>query len=976
MYKNLKKVISTVAALAMASSSVAALAATSFPDVADTADYATAVNELTALGIVNGYEDGTFGPDKLVTRAEITKMIVLALGSASSAESSANQNTAFTDVTANHWAAGYVTVGTSGDPAFIQGMGDGTFAPESNVTYAQAVTMLVRATGYETWAKVAGYPTGYLSYASQLGILDGVKNVGNNTELNRGQVAILIDNALEAPLLVRDGYTTDAWGNQTENLVQKDGTGSKDYASLLSNNLDAYKVSGMVVDTQKTGSGLKSDEVNFDVMKADVFTDYNQGISLSDDSIQIKANVGKTDIADYLYKYVNAIVAYDDDDDYTVLSVNLAGKNDEVTVDADLVYDKTSDSQMKFYKDSDKDDTKTSTYKLSDDVEYVLNGVKASTEDEVKTVKEYISEDNFAGTVTFVDVPVTSGSLDGKYDYVIVTAYGDAIVDSITNASDGTTKIYFENQDKGVASNLTVDPEDDDKTYTFTKDGETKAVADVKEGDVLSISYNMFGSFANSDYYGIKISDATVAGKVITYSTNDGYKIGDTYYETNDNLVSSNEISVSNEYTLYLDAFGKIVKVDTIQGAQNLCVLDAITTSGETVYASFIDQTGTKRTLALQDQSNESEYKKLVYNNGTGGSSTNAKKPVQNRVFQYSVNSSNEFKLKSTNPETAVAASTSADAKGSYTLRTNRIGSLKLSATGTVVLDFSDYVQDGDTNGYAVFPQSNLVDDEEYTAYGFSKVSSDSTYSLVIITDGIGGISVDSPLAVVSEVQTTVTDDSDDATQLKVYEGTDSKYIIVDDDVTVEDTDFNEGTPFLYTTNASGYISHFEVLVSDTVNKALADKSESALVTAALTTTPDTTGLSDNAQKGYTNSNTDVTFHFGAVSDKDSSSITLAKPYVEGTKTLSSITADNNYGYDNSVNVYVYNFSKSTGKRVSAESKGAVLSSVTNGHFADSDKDIVDWTAVQEAGDAVNVALVKLSDNDVTDVVEFQSANN
>ena len=75
MNKNLKKVISSVAALTMVASSVAAFAV-DFPDVESTASYAQAVQELSALDVISGYDDGTFGPDKLVTRAEITKMIV------------------------------------------------------------------------------------------------------------------------------------------------------------------------------------------------------------------------------------------------------------------------------------------------------------------------------------------------------------------------------------------------------------------------------------------------------------------------------------------------------------------------------------------------------------------------------------------------------------------------------------------------------------------------------------------------------------------------------------------------------------------------------------------------------------------------------------------------------------------------------------------------------------------------------------
>ena len=75
MNKNLKKVISAVAALAISASSIAAFAV-NFPDVEETASYAQAVQELSALGVISGFEDGTFKPDELVTRAQISKMIV------------------------------------------------------------------------------------------------------------------------------------------------------------------------------------------------------------------------------------------------------------------------------------------------------------------------------------------------------------------------------------------------------------------------------------------------------------------------------------------------------------------------------------------------------------------------------------------------------------------------------------------------------------------------------------------------------------------------------------------------------------------------------------------------------------------------------------------------------------------------------------------------------------------------------------
>ena len=71
---NLKKVISSVAALAMSLSCFTAFAA-DFSDVEATSTYKNAIDELVALEIVNGYEDGTFKGNQLVTRREAFAMI-------------------------------------------------------------------------------------------------------------------------------------------------------------------------------------------------------------------------------------------------------------------------------------------------------------------------------------------------------------------------------------------------------------------------------------------------------------------------------------------------------------------------------------------------------------------------------------------------------------------------------------------------------------------------------------------------------------------------------------------------------------------------------------------------------------------------------------------------------------------------------------------------------------------------------------
>ena len=333
MNKNLKKVISTVAALAVSASSLVAFAA-NFPDVADTASYSQAVTELTALGVINGYEDGTFGPDKNVTRAEITKMIVSALGSSqlSAANAATGKDTKFADVTGSHWASGFVTVGTSDSTKFIDGYSDTEFGPEDNVTYAQAIKMLVAALGYTTYAENnGGWPNGYLSYGYNLDITKGISGVANDTQVTRAQVAQMIDNAVKAPICVVDGYETQWNGTQTPKLVERNepSTSSKNsWQCLLNYSHDAYIIYGRVTATHQSDDSVDTDKVKLAVEKSNnyggyqVIAGYETNTTLD---LTPNAYIGESGADKYLLTYSEMLVKADDDDDITILSITPVG---------------------------------------------------------------------------------------------------------------------------------------------------------------------------------------------------------------------------------------------------------------------------------------------------------------------------------------------------------------------------------------------------------------------------------------------------------------------------------------------------------------------------------------------------------------------------------------------------------------------------------------------------------------------------
>ncbi|SDY69667.1 S-layer homology domain-containing protein [Proteiniborus ethanoligenes] len=242
----MKKVLSLVLVLTLVLGSFSfAFAAPS--DVVGT-DYEDAVERLSQLKVLTGYPDGTFKPNNTITRAEFAAAVVRVKG-LESAALAAQGSTVFTDVPAGNWAAGYVNIASK--LGIVKGMGDGTFAPNSPVTYEQAVTMVMRALGYETAAESrGGYPYGYLIVANENDLLDQVKGVQGLPAV-RGLVAQLLDNALEIEMMVQVGT-----GITGQPVWVKSGTQGTTAVTLL-DELGFKNVEGMVTIVNTTKSSIK-----------------------------------------------------------------------------------------------------------------------------------------------------------------------------------------------------------------------------------------------------------------------------------------------------------------------------------------------------------------------------------------------------------------------------------------------------------------------------------------------------------------------------------------------------------------------------------------------------------------------------------------------------------------------------------------------------------------------------------------------
>ena len=887
MNKNLKKVISSVAALTMVASSVAAFAV-DFPDVESTASYAQAVQELSALDVISGYDDGTFGPDKLVTRAEITKMIVDALAERSSAEAS-TESTKFADVSADHWAKGYINQGVAN--GFIAGMSDTEFDPDANVTYVQAQKMLVSAIGYETYAQAqGGWPTGYKTYAASLDITKGISGITDSTELTRAQVAQMIDNAMDAPLCVIASWKTEWNGSKTPNLEVRDGKEGRAYETLFTEKHDAYKVYGRVTETSKTGS-VDTDKVTFQVEKADNFDDEEVK---ADSPVSEDMYIGDSKADNYLRTYSQALIQKNDDDEFTILSIAAAAANKSVTVASeDFDENKSTDEALYFFPAGT---TKGSTkYQLdtTNGVTIYINGVESSKS--IAELRDYLDKNETASVTLQKETETGSTSTSAKYNTIMVSSYVTAIVDEVIDKTNETS-VNFDTYSSGIQAKMTVNKDDDNYTYSFKLDGKVIEAKDLQQNDVLNISYDTTGSFKDSSFYDVIVTRNVVDGVKCT-SINDSkgeYTIGGTKYKAAEGM--DIDVETSTEYSLYLDHFGRIAKADENSVSKNYGVLKNIyKKAGGDYMAQIITKKGTEEEYKVDsDKVNEyatylkyatfySDAKKenkidtttkdwqskvVAFDEPKYSTSQPKSVAYPEQVVEYSVSSSSN---KITIKNGGVIAPTAADAE--YKESGNKIGSVKM-ADSTVILDLSEV----DTkDSYSVV--SSLNDGSNYVAYGYDKSKSDNTYRFVIITEGTSSVfNSETQLAIFNGSE--VIDKDGDKTAYNLVVNGEEKQFVLDDDVvitgnagkTVAEDAFDEGDVLVYATNSEGYISRiYSVFAAQNVlnGSSFEDFRTNAFKkqSSVLADTKFADLLSDD--------DNDVNVVFGPVVDKSGSNITI-----------------------------------------------------------------------------------------------------
>lgn len=497
-----------------------------FSDVKDSDSYVTAVGMLSSLGVIKGYEDGTFRPLQNVTRAEFTAMLMRTLNYGSLGSTSA-ANLPFTDIDDNDTSINWAipNINTAYDKGIINGYEDKTFRPNANVSYEEAVKMIVCTLGY-TNIDVSGTPWygQFIAQANKLGILAQASALGaTETPASRACIAQLLYDSLDVNIVERDTVT------------QK---------TILSDYLGYTKNTGVI-----SSDGITSlDSPDVDLNKNEVqIRAYEKSTGLNE------THTYKTDdnsLKNYLGYQIEFY--YKDNGSTRTLALFVLKQNDVMEINASLIEKGSSTaSQIKYYKTSDAN--VLSEINLGGDNIVIYNGkLYGNSASESKFKKEMLPE---VGTVALID-----SDSDNRYDIIKITSYEIYYVSSKVNDEkyivDDLTKT-------GESKKLYLDVDDGTTETTITNvSGNTVEFSSIAAGNIVCVakSHNTKGTkvqkaivvtnSVSGTISGTGKDSVTINGKKYDYSKAAPWMLGN-------NILVQPELDDSGTY--YLDINGDIV---------------------------------------------------------------------------------------------------------------------------------------------------------------------------------------------------------------------------------------------------------------------------------------------------------------------------------------------------------------------------------------------------------------------------------
>lgn len=184
--RNLKKFLALLLSVMMIATTAVIVSAE------DATDYTEAAEVLVSTGALKGYTDGKLHLEDDVQRYQMALFIArMMTGDVDDTLWSNFNTTSFTDIDSLSQYVGAISFVT--DEGVIKGRSETIFDPYAQITYQEAVTMLVRALGYTDLS----YPFGFIQAANKIGLTGGIEGVEWADPLTRGEVVQLLYNTIK-----------------------------------------------------------------------------------------------------------------------------------------------------------------------------------------------------------------------------------------------------------------------------------------------------------------------------------------------------------------------------------------------------------------------------------------------------------------------------------------------------------------------------------------------------------------------------------------------------------------------------------------------------------------------------------------------------------------------------------------------------------------------------------------------------------
>ncbi len=555
---NMKKRFSMLLALAMLVTSLVPsfTANAAFKDVADNNPYREAIVTLSTLDVINGYDDGTFAPDKNISRAEFTKMIVYMLGLGTLS----TPITTFPDVSADHWAN--ANIRTAFDLGIINGFDDGTFRPDDPVTYEQALKMVVCTLGYMPFAEaMGGYPNGYRSQASNLKLTDKVTGVGFEAPAPRGIIAQVMFNALEVPKY--ENINGD-WKDSGMTLL-------KDYQLFTGSKCVLLGVGDSVTSELKT-------LINSSQMNPLYPTQMAVKDSTSNNIHVInfaKYDITSTQLIDLLGSTIQVYFRQDNlsTDKWLVEISNEIHKTEELSLHSSEIIDLSGNTLR--YREEGASNSQSASLNMSN-ISIRYNGQAVSSGDMINfgTVSNPDNEafpaalsrlfDSASSDFMYGTVKLVSTEAADTYSMLDIYNYKTLVSQRTVSSSD--YKVVDRRQ---PTHTLLLNPDSDSYTFVLTRDGKDIEPTQIVANNVVLYAESLDGSYKNvrvsSKNISGKISSVNTAKKIITINNND-YAYSQEF--ENSVISAGNPLTPGLTVKAYIDDFGT-VQYGTVQASDS-----------------------------------------------------------------------------------------------------------------------------------------------------------------------------------------------------------------------------------------------------------------------------------------------------------------------------------------------------------------------------------------------------------------------